>query len=89
MSLESYVMAILDVHQNLPDNHTYTDLIEGLEKVITVKPELKARILKYKNIHPLRYFCLNWPRPSFEITMASFGIYDLNRKNGSSKFKPK
>lgn len=53
MSLESYVMAILDFYQNLPDNHTYTDLIAGLERVMPVDPELKNRILKYENIQSI------------------------------------
>ena len=53
MSLESYVMAILDFHQNLPDNHTYTDLIAGLERVMPVEAELKNRILKYENIQTI------------------------------------
>lgn len=44
MSLESYVMSILDFHQNLQDNHTYTDLMAGLERVMPVEPELKNRI---------------------------------------------
>ena len=53
MSLEGYVMAILDFHNSLPDNHTYTDLMNGLEKVITVDKSLKERILKYENIQSI------------------------------------
>lgn len=53
MSLESYVMAILDFHQNLPDNHTYTDLMDGLDRVIKVDPKLRERILKYENIQEI------------------------------------
>jgi len=53
MSLESYCMAILDYHGTLADNHTFTDLMDSLERVYAVKPELKRRILdleKYQQI---------------------------------------
>ncbi len=53
MSLESYIMAILDVHHTLPDNHTYSDLIYALEKVMPLDKGLKERILKYENIQSI------------------------------------
>ncbi len=53
MALESFIMAMMDFHDTLPDNHTYTDLIEGLERVMTVDPGLKDRILKYENIQSI------------------------------------
>ncbi|MBN2343093.1 MAG: hypothetical protein JXX29_03445 [Deltaproteobacteria bacterium] len=53
MSLESYIMAILDYHHTLPDNHTYTDLVTGLERVLEVDEELKQRLLKYENIQSI------------------------------------
>jgi len=53
MSMESYIMAILDYHKNLPDNHTYTDLVNGLERVMPVNPELRNRILKYESIQSI------------------------------------
>ncbi len=53
MALESYIMAILDYKQNLPDNHTYTDLIFGLERVMTIDPKLKEKILKYESIQSI------------------------------------
>ena len=53
MSLEGYIMAILDFHNSLPDNHTYTDLMIGLERVMTVDKSLKERILKYENIQSI------------------------------------
>lgn len=53
MSLESYIMAILDFHQSLPDNHTYTDLMTALETVVDVDSGLKERILKYENIQSI------------------------------------
>lgn len=53
MSMEKYIMAMLDFHQTLPDNHTYTDLFDALDKVMEIDPELKDRILKYENIQSI------------------------------------
>jgi hypothetical protein len=53
MSLEAYIMAIMDFHQALPQNHTYTDLIIGLETVIPLDEKLKNRILQYENIQSI------------------------------------
>ncbi len=46
MSLESYCMAIMDKHNYLPENHTFYDLVDGLERVISLDIELKGRILE-------------------------------------------
>ena len=53
MSLESYIMAILDYFNTLPDNHTYTDLLMALDTVLTIDEDLKNRILKYENIQSI------------------------------------
>ncbi len=53
IALESYIMAILDFHHTLPDNHTYTDLITALEGVMPVDENLKNRILQYENIQSI------------------------------------
>jgi len=53
MSLEGYIMAISGYHKNLPDNHTYTDLMDGLERVMPIAPSLKARILKHESIQSI------------------------------------
>jgi hypothetical protein len=53
MSLEGYIMAILDYHSSLPDNHTYTDLIAGLESVVKIDDDLKKQILLYENIQSI------------------------------------
>jgi hypothetical protein len=53
MALEGYIMAITDYHNFLPDNHTYTDLMDGLERVVSVDPDLKQRILKHANIQSI------------------------------------
>ena len=64
MSLESYCMAIMDKHQNLPDNHTFYDLVDGLERVIALDPVLKDRILdlgKYQEICSIKEFQIAQP----------------------------
>lgn len=53
MSFEAYVMAIMDYHRTLPENHTFTDLINGLETVMPVSEALKERILRYENIQSI------------------------------------
>jgi len=53
MSMESYIMAILDIHKTLPENHTYTDLINALEVTIALDEVLKNRILKYESIQSI------------------------------------
>lgn len=53
MSLEGYIMAILDYYGTLPDNHTFIDLITGLELVMPVDKNLKGRILKYEGLQTI------------------------------------
>ena len=53
MSFEDFSMAMLDYHKTMPDNHTYTDLVEALEKVVPLDNKLKSRILKYENIQSI------------------------------------
>ena len=53
MALESYVMAILDYHGDLPENHTYTDLMMALERVVPIDPMLKKRVLAYENLQSI------------------------------------
>ncbi|MBN2530880.1 MAG: hypothetical protein JXR76_31125 [Deltaproteobacteria bacterium] len=53
MSLEAYIMAILDYHHTMPVSHTVTDLVEGLEAVMPLDKELKAQLLKYENIQSI------------------------------------
>jgi hypothetical protein len=48
MSLESAVMAILDFHTMLPDNHTFYDLLAGLEQVHPLEPALRETILRFE-----------------------------------------
>ena len=53
MSFEGYVMAILDYHGTLPDNHTFIDLISALELVMPMDKTLKGRILKYEGLQTI------------------------------------
>ncbi len=53
MSLEKYIMAILDFNKSLPDNHTYTDLFNALDTVISIDSGLKNRILQYESIQSI------------------------------------
>ena len=53
MSLEGFIMAILDYHHQLPDNHTYMDLMAGLETLMPIDAALKKRILQYENIQSI------------------------------------
>lgn len=53
MSLEGYVMAILDFHGTLPFNHTFRDLMDGLERTVTLDAGLKERVLRYENIQSI------------------------------------
>ncbi len=53
MALESYVMGILNCFNTMPDNHTFTDLINALDLVIKLDPELKRKILKHENIQSI------------------------------------
>ena len=53
MALEGYVMAIVDYHGDLPENHTYTDLMAALEKVAPIEDALKKRILAHENLQSI------------------------------------
>ncbi|RXP44967.1 hypothetical protein EC396_16405 [Lutibacter sp. HS1-25] len=53
MSFEAYTMAILDFHNSLPENHTYSDLMYALETVVPIDKTLRERILKYENIQSI------------------------------------
>ncbi len=56
LALESYVMAILDYFNTMPDNHTFTDFVEALEKVIPLDPTLRERILRHEQIQKICSF---------------------------------
>lgn len=48
MSLESAVMAILDFHTLLPENHTFYDLVTALEQLHPLEPALRETILRFE-----------------------------------------
>ncbi len=53
MAFEAYIMAICDFYKNLPENHTYTDLINAVETVVDIDPKLKQNILKFESIQSI------------------------------------
>ncbi|NLD92817.1 MAG: hypothetical protein GX639_09130 [Fibrobacter sp.] len=53
MAFESYAMAILDYHKQLPDNHTITDLLDALDKVIHIDTSLRNAIIRHENTQML------------------------------------
>jgi len=53
MAFESYAMAILDYHKQLPENHTFTDLLDALDKVIHIDPILRNAIINHENTQML------------------------------------
>lgn len=53
LALESYVMAMVNYHGGLPDNHTFTDLIQAWEQVAPIDEEIKQTILEYEDVQSL------------------------------------
>lgn len=56
MAFEKFVMAILIRHHQLPDNHTFTDLVEGLERVLPLDPEMKRTIIRLESAQQICSF---------------------------------
>lgn len=53
LALESFVMAILDYHGKLPENHTFTDLVDALQLVVPLDPLLRKRILAQEDVQSI------------------------------------
>lgn len=53
LALENYVMAMVSYHHQLPENHTFSDLIRAWEAVAPLAPDLKATILKYEDMQSI------------------------------------
>lgn len=67
MAFESYAMAILDYHKQLPDNHTFTDLLDALDKVIPIDTALRNAIIRHENTQMLcPVIDYNRREPTFE-----------------------
>lgn len=56
MAFEKFVMAILIRYNQLPDNHTFTDLVEGLERVIPLDTEMKRTIIRLESAQQICSF---------------------------------
>lgn len=50
LAFESYSMAILDFHKKLPENHTFSDLLNALEAIIPIDTALHNNILKHEEV---------------------------------------
>ena len=46
MALEKNIMAILNRYNDLPENHTFSDLVFAVSKYVQLEPELKNEILE-------------------------------------------
>ena len=44
MSIEKYCMALLYFKENMPDNHTFYDLLDAMGRVVTVPEDLKQEL---------------------------------------------
>jgi len=53
LALEGYVMAIVSYHGSLPENHTFTDLIDAWERVAPLDQSIKSTILKYEDMQSI------------------------------------
>lgn len=53
MSLEGYVMAVSGYHNLLPENHTYTDLMDALDRIVHLDPDLKDQVLRHESIQEI------------------------------------
>jgi hypothetical protein len=70
MAFESFAMAILDYHKQLPDNHTFTDLLDALDKVIHINTSLRNAIIRHENTQMLcPVIEYNRREPTFEEVM--------------------
>lgn len=56
MAFEKFVMAILIHHGTLPDNHTFSDLLIGLERVVTIDSGMKKTILRLESAQQICSF---------------------------------
>jgi hypothetical protein len=53
LALEGYVMAMVNFHGSLPENHTFSDLISAWEQVAPLDANLKSTILKYEDMQSI------------------------------------
>lgn len=53
IALEKYVMGVCMLHDYLPENHTLTDLITAVTKLVPIDKALQTNILKYEDVQML------------------------------------
>ena len=70
MALEKYAMAILDYHNKMPDNHTFSDLIDGLEKVVGLDEQLRKRVLDLERQQQICAFDDNFQTAGVDLNVT-------------------
>lgn len=53
MAIEKSIMGILMYHGDLADNHTFSDLLDSLERVIEIDPHIAAELQAYESYQNL------------------------------------
>ncbi len=53
MAIEKYFMAFLEAHKTMPDNHTFTDLINAVNKIKPLSPELESSLKSLENVQDI------------------------------------
>ena len=53
MSIEKYMMAILVQKKDLADNHTFTDLIDSVERHVSLPEDLKSELLALEQVQSI------------------------------------
>ena len=53
MALEKNIMAILNRYNDLPENHTFSDLVFAASKYVTLEPELKDEIFDLEKMQSI------------------------------------
>lgn len=50
LAFESYAMAILDFYHTLPENHTFSDLLNAIQVLMPIDLSLRENILKHEEV---------------------------------------
>jgi HEPN domain-containing protein len=53
LAVEKCLMATLDVHGRLPDNHTFTDLVEATRQVMELDPDLSRELIELEGFQEI------------------------------------
>ncbi len=53
LALEKAAMALVDMHGDMPDNHTFTDLLEAIGRHVEIPSELRQEILDLEQVQTI------------------------------------